>query len=66
LVAARWNSNMSRSSSMWPRSRPGEANAKCVIPCRAASLTSLGGAVADLLLGGGRQVPRFGKGLPHS
>ena len=41
-VAARWNSDMpdrSRSPSTWPRSLPGEANARCVMPCVPASRT---------------------------
>jgi hypothetical protein len=33
-------SNRSRSAAMWPRSRPGEAYARWVMPCRAASATS--------------------------
>src|SRR5258706_13455423 len=42
-VASRWNSNMSnrsRPSPTWPRSLPGEAKARRVMPCRAASSTS--------------------------
>src|SRR5216683_1739339 len=42
-VASRWNSNMSnrsRPSPTWPRSRPGEAKARRLMPCRAASSTS--------------------------